>query len=87
MPLCEQIKSEKATTRQFVITIADGAHEYPLSLAENEWVDLSDYTCRRVTKKDLNKIKAADLDNESYASIEEILRRGFEIHIWKHKAH
>ena len=78
---------EEDNTRQFIITIADGKSEYALSLDSGERVDLSDYTCRAVTKKDLPKLKACEIDAPAYEAMEELLHQGLELHIWRRRGH
>ena len=73
--------------RQFIITIADGECEYPLNLAEDEWVDLSDYACRAITADQLDQIRDLSVSCPDYQTIAEILENGWELHIWKHKSH
>ena len=72
---------------QFIITIADGKDEYPLNLPVNARVDLMDYTCRAITMKEMGRIRALAAECSDYQAIAEILEKGWELHIWKHKSH
>ena len=73
--------------RQFVITICNERGEYPLNLAENEEVDLSEYVCRAITPEQLSALKAFATRCPEYNTIVEILEKGFELHIYKRIAH
>ena len=73
--------------KQFVVTIYNGRAEYPLNLAENEQVDLADYSCRAITADYLSALKVFATKCPEYKTIVDILEKGFEVHIWRRRGY
>ena len=72
-----------------IITLSNGKKEFPIiGVPENGVIDLKDYQCSCIQKKDLPRLKDLTeypLFRENASLLVDVLEKGLEIHLWLKK--
>lgn len=71
--------------KKYFISVFNGKTEIPLDLKEGQTVNLTDYAYRTIKPDQLQSFQMLLANDPAYSLLFELLKRGFEIHVWHRK--